>query len=322
MKNIVIVVLALCCYALSLDAQVQYKQNFLLAFSKQPDIKDCKAAYSFMCCKDDICATFNATKATLAKAFEELNAMQLSLNSSMMPSSVPMMNAEDAKKLSEQLEKMTEEEKQQWALQNAKNYMPSTTVHANKDMDNQPVTDAVKCVTDQQAKDIQNINASTDYRTQLSTIEKKYESKKEEAVNKFQSVTGTTYNPSSPVPYLTGESSDVENARFDKAIEEYKKTVLPIYNSEMKEKLNNVLQAEQGLVRTYTQVEEKIALTNYGDDAQEPTNKMHLITTHMSVLQNVRMNIDIFEEVLSDYASQYAALMKIKSVEEATQKKN
>ncbi len=322
MKNIVIIVLALCFYAISLDAQVQYKQNFLLAFSKQPDIKDCETAYSFMCCKDDICATFNATKATLAKAFEELNAMQLALNSSMMPSSAPVLNAEDAKKLSEQLEKMTEEEKQQWALQNAKNYMPSMTAHANKDMDNQPVNDAVKYVTDQQAKDIQNINASTDYRTKLSTIENKYKSKKEEAVKKFQSVTGTAYNPSSSIPYLTGESSDVENARFDKAVEEYKKTVLPVYNNEIKEKLNNVLQAEQGLLQTYTQVEEKIALTNYGDDAQESSNKMHLITTHMSVLQNVRMNIDIFEEVLSDYAGQYAALMKIKSVEEATHKKN
>jgi hypothetical protein len=49
---------------------------------------------------------------------------------------------------------------------------------------------------------------------------------------------------------------------------------------------------------------------------------MHLITGHIGVLQNVRMDIDLIEEILSEYAGQYAALMKIKSVEEATQKKN
>jgi hypothetical protein len=247
MKKIVLVVLTICCFALSLNAQVEYKQNFLLAFSKQPDIKDCEAAYSFLCCKDDICAVFNETKAMLSKAYEELTTMQVALNNSMISSissPAPVMNAEDAKKLADQLKNMTKEEKQQWAMQNAKNYMPSTTVHVNKDIDNQPVNEAVKCVTDQQTKDIQNINVSTDFRTQLSTIEKKYESKKEEALKKFQAVTGTTYNPSSSIPYVTGESSDVEDARFEKAVEEYRKTVLPIYNSEMNEKLNCVLQAE------------------------------------------------------------------------------
>jgi len=34
----------------------------------------------------------------------------------------------------------------------------------------------------------------------------------------------------------------------------------------------------------------------------------------------VKTNVDIFEEVLSKYADQYAALMKIKSVKEVTKK--
>ena len=117
-----------------------------------------------------------------------------------------------------------------------------------------------------------------------------------------------------------GEFSNEEAAKFEKAIEDYRKTVLPIYNSEMKEKLNCVLQGEQDLVTTYTPLEVKIASTDYGDDAQEPVNKQHLIMAHVSVLQKVKTNVDIFEEVLSKYADQYAALMKIKSVKEVTKK--
>jgi hypothetical protein len=322
MRKIAGTALALCCYAMSLFAQVEYKQNFLLAFSKQPDIKNCEAAYTFLCCKNDICAVFDTTKATLAKAYEELIAIQLATSNAAMSPATPMMNAEDGEKLSEKLKKMTKEEKKQWAMQNAKNYMPSTTVHVNKDIDNQPVTEAVKCVTDQQAKDLESMNLTTDYTVQFSTIEQKYKPKIEEALKKFQTVTRTEYSPSSSFPYILGEYSDEEAARFEKAVEEYKKTVLPIYNSEMNEKLNCVMQAEKGLVPTYTLVEEKLASTDYGDDAQEPVNKQHLIMAHLNVLQKVRINIEAFAGVLSQYADQYAALMKKPSVKEVNIKKD
>jgi hypothetical protein len=293
-----------------------------LAFSKQPDIKDCEAAYSFLCCKDDICAVFNASKASLEKAYEELTALQVATNNAAMSSSTPTMNAEDAKMLSEKLKKMTKEEKKQWAMQNAKNFMPTTAVHVNKDIDNQPVNEAVKCVTDQQTKDIQKFNALTEFRSQLDAIEKNYKPKVEEVLKKFQAVTRTTYDPSSSMLYGLGEMNDEEAARFEKAVGEYKKTVLPIYNNEMKEKLNCVLQAEQALVPTYTPVEGKIASTHYGDDAQETVNKMHLYAGHINVLQKVKTYIGIFEEILSDYADQYAALMKIKSAKEVNNNKN
>jgi hypothetical protein len=305
---------------MSLFAQVEYKQNFLLALSKQPEIKNCEAAYTFLCCKNDICAVFNATKATLAKAYEELIAIQLATSNAAMSPATSTMNAEDGKKLSEKLKKMTKEEKRQWAMQNAQNYMPSPTVRVNKDINNQPVTEAVKCVTDQQEKDLKSMNMSTDYTVQFNTVEQKYKPKIEEALKKFQTVTRTEYSPSSPGPYIFGEYSDEEAARFNKAVEEYKKTVLPMYNSEMNEKLNCVMQAEQGLVPTYTLVEEKLASTDYSDDAQEPVNKLHLIMAHLNVLQKVRTNMEIFAEVLSQYADQYAALMKIPSVKEVNKK--
>jgi hypothetical protein len=320
MRKIAGTALALCCYAMSLFAQVEYKQNFLLVFSKQPEIKNCEAAYTFLCCKNDVCAVFDTTKATLAKAYEELTAIQLATSNAAMSPATPMMSAEDGKILSEKLKKMTKEEKKQWAMQNAQNYMPSTAAHVNKDIDNQPVTEAVKCVTDQQAKDLKSMNLTTDYTVQFSTVEQKYKPKIEEALKKFQTVTRTEYSPSSPGPYILGECSDEEVARFNKAVEEYKKTVLPIYNSEMNEKINLVMQAEQGLVPTYTLVEEKLASTDYSDDAQEPVNKLHLIMAHLNVLQKVRTNMEIFAEVLSQYADQYAALMKIPSVKEVNKK--
>jgi len=326
MRKITGMALALCCYAMSLFAQAEYKQNFLLAFSKQPDSKNCEAAYTFLCCKNDICAVFNATKATLTKAQEELSAIQLATGNTAMSPATSTMNAEDAKTLSEKLDKMTEEEKQQWAMQNAQNYMPSTTAHVNKDIDNQPVTEAVKCVTDQQAKVLESMNLTTDYYTvstvQFNTVEQKYKPKIEEALKKFQTITRTTDSPSSPDPFFLGEMSSEEAARFEKAVEEYKKTVLPMYNSEMNEKLNCVMQAEQSLVSTYTLVEEKLASTGYGDDAQEPSNKLHLIMAHLNVLQKVKTDIDIFAQVLSQYAEQYAALMKKPSVEEVNKKKD
>ena len=320
MKKVFMIVIALCSCLVSLHAQVEYKQNFLLAFSKQPDMKDCESAYSFLCCKDDICGAFNTTKAALVKAYEELTALQLAANRAAMPSSVPTMTADDGKNLAEKLKKMTKEEKKQWAMQNAKNFVPSAAMHANKDMDNQPVNEAVKCVTDQQRAEINNFNAMAEVERQLNLIENIYAPKREEALKKFKSATKSDYNPSAPFPYSMGEASDSQIALFDKAVEEYKKIVLPLIKSEMMEKIKYVLETEKGLVSTYTPIEEKIGLTNYADDAQEPSNKMHLLMGHMNVLQKVKTMIDSFESIMSEYADQYSALIKIKSVKEVTQK--
>ena len=316
MNKTVVIALILCRCAISLNAQVVYKQNFLLAFRKQPVINDCETAYSFLTCKNDMCVVFNATKANLAKAYEELTAMQIAANNAAMPSSTSTMTAEDGKKLSEKLKNMTKEEKRQWAMQNAKNFMPSAAAHANKDMDNQPVTDAVNSVVEQQTKDIKNIAPATDINVQFIAIEKKYQPKKEDALKSFQIITRTTYDPSSSMIYVLGESSDAEAARFDKAVEEYKKSVTPIYNSEMREKFNCILQSEHSTDSTYTLLEGKIAATQYGDNAQEPVNKMHLIAGHLSVLQKVRTTIGVFEQILSEYADKYAALMKTIPVKE------
>jgi hypothetical protein len=90
----------------------------------------------------------------------------------------------------------------------------------------------------------------------------------------------------------------------------------------MKEKLNFILQVEKDLVTTYTLVEEKIASTHYADDAQEPSNKLHLIVAHINVLNKVNTVIESFGAILSDYADQYAAVMKLEPVKEVSKKGN
>lgn len=316
MRKIAVVVLAMFMYVGLLHCQMEYKQNFLLVFNKQPDIKTSEAAYNFLTCKANACVDFNAMKATLTKAFEELSTMQSTVGNAAISPSTPMMSQEEAAKLSEKLKNMTEEEKRQWAMQNARNYTPSAGAHVNRDMNNQPVNDAVKCVTDQQANDLQARNFMIDFTPQFKEIEDTYKPKKDAALKKFQTTTGTTYDPSSSFPYGIGEASEREIAKFNKEVEEYKTTVLPIYNNEMKQKLDSVIQSEQRLVPIYGTVEEKIALTHYADDAREPVNKMHLIGGHLNVLQKVQRHIEVYEGILSDYAEWYAALMKIKSVKE------
>jgi hypothetical protein len=322
MKKTLVLFFVLCSCAAPLFSQEAYKQNFLSAFSKQPDIVNCEAAYNFMINKNGKRTGFDELKKTLLKAHEELAAVQLAVSSSALSSSTPAMNAENGKALEKKLKKMTKEEKMQWAMQNAQNLMPSAGGRVNKDMENQPVNEAVQYVAGQQEKDLQSKNMAVDYSSSFKSIEEKYKAKKNEALQKFQTISHTTYDPSSSLQYIFGEASDEQVARFNKAVDQYQRAVLPYYNNEMKEKISTVLKGEKDVVSTYTLVEEKVAWTHYGDDAQEPVNKQHLILAHSNVLQKVQMNIDIFSTILSDYADQYAALMKIKSVQEANTKTN
>jgi hypothetical protein len=72
----------------------------------------------------------------------------------------------------------------------------------------------------------------------------------------------------------------------------------------------------------YRKYHKRVITPLYGDDTQEPSNKMHLVMGHMNVLQKVKTSIDIFDGILSDYANQYAALMKIQSAMEPNKKED
>lgn len=301
----------------SLQGQTEYKQNFLTVFDKQPEIKTCEAAYQFMICKDNVCTGFNIARESLAKASEQLALMQNSVGQSALSPATPAMTPEDAKKLSEKLKGMSKAERQKWAMENPNSFSPQAGAHVNQDMNNRPVNEAVKCVTDQQENDLQAKNLFIDFTAQFRLIEEKYKSQKDDALKKFQAASGTTYDPSSSFTYAFGEASDSEVAKFNKAIEAYRATMLPIENNEMREKLDTVEQAERRLVLIYGAVEEKIALTHYAGDAREPANKLQLIGGHSNVLRKVQSTIEEYKRILSEYADRYAALMKLQSVKEA-----
>ena len=300
-----------------LYGQDHYRQNFLSALSKLPDIKTCEAAYSFTACKNHSCDVYTATRVELSKALKELVALKLKNDGAISGgTAAAMMNPEEAKKLQEKLEKMTDEEKQQWAMQNAQRMMAGANVHANRDMNNQQVTEAVRIVTEQDQKDMKDIDVTkaSDYSSPFMVIEAKFKPQKDEAVKKFQTTTHTTDDPSAFRAF--GEGSAEEIAKYEKAVEAFKKTAVPIYDREMMEKLGYIVQKNQSLTKKYKPIEEQIALTHYSDDAKEPSNKGFLITGHSGVLQNVTRNMDSYENVLFQYASQYAKMMGLEPVKE------
>jgi hypothetical protein len=320
MRNMIAVAFAMVGYIGSLQGQTEYKRNFLSAFDTQPEIKTCEAAYRFMLCKDNVCAGFNAAREVLAKASEELALMQSSVGQAAVSPATPAMTPEEARKLSDRLKSMSQAERQQWAVENANKYSPQASAHVNKDMNNRPVNEAVKCVTDQQESDLQEKNFFIDFTTRFRAIEEKYKSQKDDALKKFQTATGTTTDPSSSFEYVFGEASDEEAAKFNSALELYRSTILPIENNEMREKLDTLLQAEHHLVRTYGPVEDKIALTHYTDDALEPANKLQLIGGHSNVLRKVQSVLEEYHRVVSEYSDRYAAVMRLKPANEAGNK--
>lgn len=312
MKRICLGFLLIIGQAITLYGQDHYRQDFLKALSTLPDLKTCEAAYGFIACKNHSCDVYTQTKADLTKANNELIALENATSGSMGYAPGPMMNPEEAKKMQEKLKEMTPEERKQWAMQmqNSQNGMAAGNPHANKDLNNQQVMDAVRIVTDQKNRDARDTTTPADYSSQYMAIEAKFGTHKADVLKKFQAASGTTNDPSSNAHYDIGETArDEQAARYDRALETYKKNMLPIYDSEMLEKLRCVIQTKQSLIQKYTPIEQQIALTHYTDDAKEPINKLNLIMGHLNVLQKVTQDMHSYEDVLSQYAGQYAKLM-------------
>ena len=134
-----------------LYGQDTYKQNVLDLLKKIPDIKSSESSYLFFKCKDNNCGAYKTTKTNLAKAFDSLTAKELAVSTAMSSNVQPAsMTSEQADALAAKLDKMTDAEKQQWAMQNAQSFMNPTAAHANEDADNTVVNDAVDYVTNQQ----------------------------------------------------------------------------------------------------------------------------------------------------------------------------
>jgi hypothetical protein len=292
----------------SIYGQVSYKQNFLNLLSKLPEIKSCESSYNFFTCKENSCNAYKSVKADLAKASNDLTSAQLAVNNSITSSVQPgtTMTKEQGEALQKKLDKMTPEEKQQWAMQNAQTYMNPGAAHANQDADNDVVNDAVNYIATQQQEDMKDAMKPNDLPDQLKKIEDKYQPQKNSILKTLQDALGDKNLTLSNYMYVGGEASDAEIARQTKAVNDFKKNITPVYNAELIDKLNYIKSLAQNLITKYSTLEQKIAATHFADDAEENVNKSKLFMAHQTVLNKVIEIFGEYEDVLQDYANEYA----------------
>jgi hypothetical protein len=286
-----------------LRGQDSYKQNVLNLLKNLPEVKTWDASYNFFKCADNSCNGYKAVKTNLAKAFDDITSAELTTSNAMTSMAQPTsMTKEQADALSAKLDKMTDAEKQQWAMQNAQTMMNPSAFHANQDADNTAVNDAVDYVTKQQKEDMKDGFKPSDISTQFKTIEDKYQPREDALLKAYETTCGG------------GEASDAEIARCKQAYIDYKNNVIPLYNAELNDKLSYFKSQIQKLIAKYSTTEEKEAITHYGDDAQESMNKNHLYMAQQTVLSNVMDIFGNYEDVLLYFANKYADLQKIEHV--------
>jgi len=289
--------------------QGSYKQNFLNLLNKLPEIKSCEGSYNFFSCKNNSCNDFKAAKASMDKALKDIGAAQIATNSA-LSSSAPgtAMTPEQANALSAKMDKMTDEEKQKWAMQNAQAMMNTGAAHANQDMGNDVVNDAVEYASKQQQEDLKDAMKPSDLSSQLKKIEDKYLPQKNAILKTLQDALKDKNLTLSNYMYAGGEASDAEIARQTKAVKDFEKNITPIYDAELIDKLSYIKTLRQNVVTKYSTLEQKVVATHYGDDAEEAFNKNHLYLAQQTVISKVMEIFGNYEDVLGDYADEYAKL--------------
>jgi hypothetical protein len=315
MKKSSLILICLCSQLYFVNGQNNYKQNILDLLKKYPEIKSCDNSYSFFNCKDNSCNNYKSAKLTLNSAIKDIANAQVAMNSSLTGGQTgTAMNQEDGAALQEKLSKMSDAEKQQWAMQNAGNFMNATNMRPNQDMDNTVVNDALDIVRKQQQEDMKIAAVPNNLPENFNQIDKKYKPQTDALLKTFQAASGTNYDPMWQSSYVFGETSQQDVDRFNKALAEYMKNIYPLLNAEINEKMVCVKNSNQDLVTRYKIVEEKIAATLYGDDALEAVNKNSLLQMQQTIINKVFENFEIFETMILTYANTYAALQKIAEV--------
>ena len=322
MKKLFVIVVCILGQFCLIYGQDGYKQNFLNLFKKLPEIKSCENSYNFFGCKNNSCNDFKAAKASMDKGLKDVGAAQTATNAA-LTSSAPgtAMTPEQADALSKKLDKMTDAEKQQWAMQNAQAMMNTGGAHANQDVDNDVVNDAVNYITkqrDQETKqmqqDLRDHNNPNDLSAQLKKIEDKYLSQKNAILKTLQDALGDKTLTLSNYMYGGGEASDAEIARQTKAVNDFLKNIAPIYDAELIDKLSYIKTLGQNVVTKYSTLEQKVVATHYGDDAEEAINKNHLFMAQQTVISKVMEIFGNYEDILGGYADEYAKMQNIQPV--------
>jgi hypothetical protein len=297
-------------------AQEAYKQNFLSYLAKIPQVTTVEAAYSFETCKSASCASYKESMAALGHAKKDLTMEQVRLNQASTPNPTAGMSKEELKAMRDELKKMSKEEKMAWAMKNAGALSAGANPHVNAD--GSGIMDACKILADQEERDIKGMSMANDCALHFGTLEAAYTPRKQALVKKFQEASQTEHNPLASSVYVMGEASEAQVARFDRALADFKKAIVPLLNKEMGEKLACITQKRETIIKNYTRVEEAIASTHFADDAKEPVNKQRLLQSHAGVLGNVMINLAGVEGICHDYAVVYGRIFNLPEVQRIT----
>jgi hypothetical protein len=290
--------------------QANYKFNFLTLFDKIPVIKSCEEDYQFMKSKGPVYQDYMKAKARIQQAVEELTVLQVAANQSVAEAGKSMMNPADAKSLQEKLSKMSKEEKRQWAMQNAKNFMPTQEVHVNQDMNNKVVTETTQYLAELEAKEMESINADVKIGQQIQAIEVKYQPLIEQE--------SKDHNWGQYIGGEGGISPEMEK-KYAQEHELYRKHMSALYNKELNEKLAVYNASAQNVIAKYKIAAQKIESTNYGDDAKEPVNRNRIIHFHGLIGSRVMSALIPFENVFKSFADNYVNLYELEPIDKTTE---
>jgi len=292
--------------ALWVHGQNSYKFNFLTLFDKIPAVKGFEENYQFMKSKGLAYQDYMKAKATIQQAVEELSLLQASASHSAAEAGKSMMNPADAKSLQEKLSKMSDDEKRQWAMQNAKNFMPAQGAHVNQDMNNTIVTETTQYLGELEATEMESIKAEAKTGQQIQEIEAKYQPlmEKESMDHDWGK-------------YAGGEGGISPEMEKKYALEHkvYREHMSALYTKEMTEELAVYHATVQNIKNRYKVALEKIASTHYGDDAKEPVNHNRIIHFHGLIASRVMSALIPFEDVFKTYAEKYVGLYDLEPIE-------
>jgi len=294
----------------TLFGQETYKMDFLTLFDKVPAVQTCDAAFNLISCKDNGCAEYRKMRAAADSSYAELARLQYVINTEMTSLAGPSMSAQDGKALAEKMKKMSKEEKIKWAMENSGKFMPANAGRVSKDIDNKPVNDAVAFILKALEADMMYYPSPSDCMQKFASIEGKNRAKLDAAWTKFNAESGRGQT------IIAEGTEELWKAKYAAALKEYAKTVIPIYNDEIREK-REYLGMLVGTLKTKSKpTEEKIASTHYGDDAKENVNKSHIIMAHLRVLGKVQEYLAAYGEIFQHYADVYTDLQKLEPVKD------
>ena len=294
----------------SVQGQNNYKFNCLTLFDKIPALKTCENAYRYVTTKGTPYQDFMKAKDRIQKTVDELSALQAAANQAMVGGGKSMMNPADARAIKDKLKNMSAEEKKQWAMQNAKDFMPAQAAHVNQDMNNKIVTEVVQYLAELEQREMEMLDAQVKAGNRIAEIETKYKPLRE--------AESKEHDWGQYIGEI-GEVTPEMEKKWAQEHEAYRKHMSDLFTKEMNEKLDIYNTMVKSLVGKYSIAMKKIESTGYGDDAKEPVNRQRIIHNHRLIASHVMGALIPFEDLFAQYAENHRQLYDLEPIGRTTE---